>query len=66
MKSSNTLFWVLAVIAVYVFIVFPKAVRTGSGGSFGGGGEAVRGKDKEEKPTVEELDKKSFRAGYTT
>lgn len=67
MKNNNTLFWVLAVIAVYVFLIFPKVVKKGSSGSFGGGGTAVRGNknetEKEEKPDPATLEK--YRNGYS-
>lgn len=79
MKNNNTLFWVLAVIVVYVVVVFPnikKGTFGGGGtasrgqnesnGTLGGGGEASRGNDeKEASPTVEELDNARNRLGYT-
>ena len=72
MKNNNTLFWVLAVICVYVLLIFPKVVKNGtsSGGSFGGGGTASRGNknetEKEEKPDPETLEKyRNGGLGYT-
>ena len=53
MKNSSTLFWVLAVIGVYVLLIFPRMVIRGEASKTTNKTEEKEGG----KPTVEELEK---------
>ena len=62
MKKNNTLFWVLAVIALYVLVVFPNMLQNAYNTNRG---SEQKNTEEVKRPTVEELENARNGGGYT-